>query len=489
MKMSSLDIDDVHLKYDDNAKYESDDISGYASVKSERADSPMTPVLSKRGSNHPTAIRLDEKRMRREIANSNERRRMQSINAGFSSLRNLLPHRDGEKLSKATVLQQTADYIVALQHDKTRLLTQNSKLKHLLGQRQEDDEIALGPADLVSSLSSKKRKVLSEATRATIMDLEMQLDRERALRMHLEQKLQRLEELYPEKMATDITTEQVTLHYHDEDELDEMDDDCSPSVMMEPILIRRDSMCSLSGDERNNPAGPTDAATTTTTTILVQPVAHTESLLTVPASSRHIDTSSCAGLQRRQSTDIATKIVMKSPKIVDNCNSSGSIINNCSSNNNSNIILPSSLSIPPSAVDSNAAVVTSSAPGSGNAAASMVPKHLECDQQPPTARVYISSTSRQNLETIVEAIRHLEGDSMFDEGVAVTVNNNSNNNGNNTTQEVPLALTTKHHHNQRLIEVEDVNPFFQFTSTTSSSNHHHHHQQQRPGVIVLPQQT
>lgn len=62
----------------------------------------MTPVLSKRGSNHPTAIRLDEKRMRREIANSNERRRMQSINAGFSSLRNLLPHRDGEKLSKVS---------------------------------------------------------------------------------------------------------------------------------------------------------------------------------------------------------------------------------------------------------------------------------------------------------------------------------------------------------------------------------------------------
>lgn len=61
--------------------------------------------------------------------------------------------------------------------------------------------------------------IITEATRATIMDLEMQLDRERALRMHLEQKLQRLEELYPEKMATDITTEQVTLHYHDEDEV------------------------------------------------------------------------------------------------------------------------------------------------------------------------------------------------------------------------------------------------------------------------------
>lgn len=41
-----------------------------------------------------------EKRLRREIANSNERRRMQSINAGFQSLKNLLPKRDGEKMSK-----------------------------------------------------------------------------------------------------------------------------------------------------------------------------------------------------------------------------------------------------------------------------------------------------------------------------------------------------------------------------------------------------
>lgn len=43
-----------------------------------------------------------EKRMRREIANSNERRRMQSINAGFQSLRSLLPRHEGEKLSKVS---------------------------------------------------------------------------------------------------------------------------------------------------------------------------------------------------------------------------------------------------------------------------------------------------------------------------------------------------------------------------------------------------
>lgn len=42
--------------------------------------------------------------MRRQIANSNERRRMQSINAGFQSLRQLLPHNEGEKLSKVSAL-------------------------------------------------------------------------------------------------------------------------------------------------------------------------------------------------------------------------------------------------------------------------------------------------------------------------------------------------------------------------------------------------
>lgn len=44
-----------------------------------------------------------EKRIRREIANSNERRRMQSINAGFQALRTLLPRHEGEKLSKVSL--------------------------------------------------------------------------------------------------------------------------------------------------------------------------------------------------------------------------------------------------------------------------------------------------------------------------------------------------------------------------------------------------
>lgn len=48
----------------------------------------------------PKAQLEQEKKVRREIANSNERRRMQSINAGFTSLKSLIPHHEGEKLSK-----------------------------------------------------------------------------------------------------------------------------------------------------------------------------------------------------------------------------------------------------------------------------------------------------------------------------------------------------------------------------------------------------
>lgn len=47
--------------------------------------------------------RDNERKARREIANSNERRRMQSINAGFQALRKMLQPRDGDKLSKVSL--------------------------------------------------------------------------------------------------------------------------------------------------------------------------------------------------------------------------------------------------------------------------------------------------------------------------------------------------------------------------------------------------
>lgn len=58
----------------------------------------VTPVTN--GRIETDAFPEDDKRKRRAIANSNERRRMQSINAGFQNLKSLIPHSSGEKLSK-----------------------------------------------------------------------------------------------------------------------------------------------------------------------------------------------------------------------------------------------------------------------------------------------------------------------------------------------------------------------------------------------------
>lgn len=88
------------------------------------------------------------------------------------------------------------------------------------------------------------------------------------------------------------------------------------------------------------------------------------------------------------------------------------------------------------------------------------------------ARLYVSNTSRQNLETIVEAIRHLEGDHMFGE--------------ESQTQEAPLALTTKAAAPPAAVAAdalikEEMNRFLDFHLTVQ------HQQQSRPGVIVVQQ--
>lgn len=100
------------------------------------------------------------------------------------------------------------------------------------------------------------------------------------------------------------------------------------------------------------------------------------------------------------------------------------------------------------------------------------------------SRMFVT-TSRQNLETIVEAIRHLEGDHLFGEVAE-------------PTQEAPLALTNKPPQITRQLQFE-MNPFLQFRNSnpaatnqlaltsTQTAISHHQLQQQRPGVIVVKQ--
>ncbi|XP_006791498.1 transcription factor AP-4 [Neolamprologus brichardi] len=151
----------------------------------------------------PETARDQERRIRREIANSNERRRMQSINAGFQSLKTLIPHSDGEKLSKAAILQQTAEYIFTLEQEKTRLLQQNSQLKRIIQElsgsspkrrRAEEKDEGIGSPDI---LEEEK----TEDLRREMIELRQQLEKERSARMNLEEQMRSLDaQLYPEKL-------------------------------------------------------------------------------------------------------------------------------------------------------------------------------------------------------------------------------------------------------------------------------------------------
>jgi len=178
------------------------------------------------GAGGPPVEGMDqERRIRREIANSNERRRMQSINAGFQSLRTLLPHHEGEKLSKAAILQQTAEYICTLEQEKTLLLSQNSQLKRLLSLNQQ----RLEGGDLDTSPQMKKKRYAAAATSdtsssssgadtvttsradikaefmtdvsggnadvetGTVTDINLQLMQEQRLRLRLEERVKSLE--------------------------------------------------------------------------------------------------------------------------------------------------------------------------------------------------------------------------------------------------------------------------------------------------------
>ena len=78
---------------------------------------------------------------KRELANYNERRRMQTINSGFDSLKALLPGvLAREKMSKAVTLQRVAEYVRTLQQTNEALETENTSLKRKLSALGHDDE-------------------------------------------------------------------------------------------------------------------------------------------------------------------------------------------------------------------------------------------------------------------------------------------------------------------------------------------------------------
>lgn len=415
--MASLGRSEDKLRLEDIHQYE-EDIGNYCSLTTERSESPVNTRVHQ--ANAIPGGMEQEKRIRREIANSNERRRMQSINAGFQSLRTLLPHHEGEKLSKAAILQQTAEYIYQLEQEKTRLLSQNCHLKRLLNQhegeasttnkKRKTDGLVVSVTNPICESSDEAAELVEVAPQSAVtskvdldaatptndlIDVRVQLDRERRLRMMLEEQVRSLEsQLYPERIRE--ITQQVQLQYQQREE-----DDTSGAVI---TPMRREI---LSG------AAETVAAVANLQVVSgtsLQPVAHTETVIATVTGSPP-----------------------QSPR------------------------LPSILE---AAIKAEPKVEVERLPS---------PHSLSHEDRMSQARVYLASTSRQNLETIVEAIRHLEGDSLFSDSV-------EGGGGEGAPQEAPLALTKHSSPDKHLIKVK-MNQYLQF------------HQQQRPGVIVVKQHT
>uniref|UniRef100_A0A1B6KRS9 BHLH domain-containing protein n=1 Tax=Graphocephala atropunctata TaxID=36148 RepID=A0A1B6KRS9_9HEMI len=281
--MSTLSRSEEKVRLEDLQHYDQDDI-GYCSL--ERPDSPT--LRSHHGSME------QEKRIRREIANSNERRRMQSINAGFQSLRTLLPHHEGEKLSKAAILQQTAEYIYQLEQEKTRLLSQNCQLKRLINQHEGEplttsaakkrktetglvvsvaDEVitsdgAMAVAGAVVNAGAGSPTLLDieqAGANSELIDLRVQLDRERGLRMILEDQVRSLEtQLYPERIRE--ITQQVQLQFSQQ----QQEDDPLAAGLLTPL--RRESQSSTGSESVGQEAASAVATLQVVSAASLQPV-------------------------------------------------------------------------------------------------------------------------------------------------------------------------------------------------------------------------
>lgn len=153
-----------------------------------------------------------EKKVRREIANSNERRRMQSINAGFQSLKTLIPHSDGEKLSKAAILQHTADFIQTLKRERDRLESENSQLQRMLEGFNSSPPRKRWKRDTESSdegITADYDELAIDDVRREMMTMKCQLERERQLRIELER------QIYPDNIR-DLTTQVQIVQMHND---------------------------------------------------------------------------------------------------------------------------------------------------------------------------------------------------------------------------------------------------------------------------------
>ncbi|XP_043256451.1 helix-loop-helix protein 11 [Colletes gigas] len=444
----------------------------------------------------PRSHMEQEKRMRREIANSNERRRMQSINAGFQSLRTLLPHHEGEKLSKAAILQQTAEYIYQLEQEKTQLLSQNCQLKRLVNQHEGGDvpikkrkpdnqggvvvslpmHVSESGDEGLGSMSPEPLSVITVTTEghsvvnSEVVELRRQLERERHTRLHLEKQMRAIQsQLYPERFR-----DSQLITYQPHEVIEHTDNVIAQETEEAVAALQVVSVVSLP------PVGSTQTVETSS------PEPSSPPLSPQPADMVPEDIKEevmCPGSPKIVAFTQNQAFTAIEEQTTADSFSSSSRVTYASSTGEFKNSSPQYITASPSRPFSPVAE-PQRLPSVLEAAIKAEPK-VEVERLPspsnslddgtPQARLYLANTSRQNLETIVEAIRHLEGDHLFSDEPA---------------QDVPLALTNKQTASpttaksststsapttakQRLLQAE----FLQF--------HRQQQTQQRPGVIVV----
>jgi len=391
-----------------------------------------------------------DRRLRREIANSNERRRMQSINAGFQSLRTLLPHHEGEKLSKAAILQQTAEYIYQLEQEKTRLLSQNSQLKRLYSLSQQGlttspASTTPGNADDTTSPRLKKKRIIATTTSlekttelinssskstdessteifttsstsnstTSMSELSLQLMNEQRLRMRLEERLKTLEQASkitvsnPKPVTNTVTpvlpTQPIKMEFVNSEAASAAVSARLSGPTGPPATIL---LADKNGIRVEVEALPQQPVSIQPATVAVQPV--------VAASSETVLTAGvgvAGGAPQAAAKNPSAEELRNSNVTKGSTTSVGSIPNSKSSQRSFIVTTGSGVGV------------------AGNAGA-----------------------NRQNLDSIVEAIRHLEGDHLFSEDSHKVVNEEVVEYSSTPTatatvvQAQPAATNLSHHH-------------------------------------------
>merc|ERR1712004_899784 len=331
-----------------------------------------------------------ERRVRREIANSNERRRMQSINAGFQSLRTLLPHHEGEKLSKAAILQQTAEYIYQLEQEKTRLLSQNSQLKRLYSLSQQGlNQNSNHDQDSTTSPRLKKKKIALESTTTTtellkedeypqgsststtpsVAELSMQLLNEQRLRMRLEERLKTLEQ---NSATTPILPTQPL----------------KMEVVQSASVVDAVANALVSTQQPSTIESARIPTAVAPVSVTVPPVVPTPATILLAEKNIRVEVEAVTqpketSAPKEELKVTATPAHVSVPAAVNVLQAATALPVN---------VTPVSTQPPPS---TRSFIITTASPAASNAAA--------------------AAPGRQNLDSIVEAIRHLEGDHLFSE--------------------------------------------------------------------------